>query len=76
MRTGAIQTELMSVRKVRVIKQNNPLENERDYVRDHEKSLIALLVPEHIEYTQRVLEKVTRQRESTVPIVENFRLTQ
>ena len=52
----------MSTRKPRIIKQSNPLENERDYVRDHEKSLIALLVPEHIEYTQRVLEKVVRQR--------------
>lgn len=60
----------MSTRKVRVIKQNNPLENERDYVRDHEKSLIALLVPEHIEYTLQVVEKAARRKVS--PESENL----
>lgn len=65
----------MQTRKVRVIKQTDPLNNERDYKRDHEKSLIALLVPEHVEFTRQVLEKVTR-RDTTVPVVENFSLTQ
>lgn len=59
----------MSTRKVRVIKQNNPLENERDYVRDHEKSLIALLVPEHIEYTLQVVEKAARRRVSPEQVI-------
>lgn len=65
------QMDYMQTRKARVIKQNDPLNNRdgnHDYVCDHEKSLINLLVPRHVEYTQRVLEKAVRR--SGVPVQE------
>jgi hypothetical protein len=56
---------MQTKRPVRVIKQNDPLnDGGQDYVRRHEQSLIALLVPRHIEYTRRELEKAARRDSS------------
>jgi len=62
------------MRKPRVIKQNNPLEPERDYIDRHEKSLIALLVPKHIDYARRLVKEAERQADVLVPVGENLRL--
>lgn len=68
--------ETMKTRQVRIIKQANPLDQGReDYVSDHEKSLIALLVPRHIEYTAKVIDTAKRRSDVLVPVGEKFRLT-
>lgn len=66
--------QTMKTRQVRVIKQNNPLEG-REFQERHEKSLIALLVPQHIEYAMRVVEEAKRRSDILVPVGENFRMT-
>lgn len=60
--------------KVRIIKQNNPLERE-NYQERHEKSLIDILVPQHIEYAIRVVEEAKRRSDVLVSTAENFRMT-
>lgn len=62
-------------RKVRVIKQNDPLvDKDEEYVDRHEKSLIALLVPRHIDYTRRLVKEAERQGDVLVAVAEGFRL--
>ena len=65
----------MQGRKPRIIKQNAPLDNDREYVDRHEKSLIALLVPKHIDYARRLVKEAERQRDVLVVVAEGFRVT-
>jgi hypothetical protein len=59
---------------VRVVKRNDPLNEREAYRERHEKSLIDILVPQHIEYAARVMEEAKRRMELVSSAGENLRL--